>query len=52
MNLKNYTKKFKKGKYDFVPNIGDFILDQPTEDDEDDYNFVWMRITYNKYNKV
>lgn len=42
-----YKKKFKKGKYDYIPNIGDFINNPPTEDDTDDYEF-WMEFN-NKY---
>ena len=39
---KLYRIKFNKKKYDNnIPNIGDFILDPPTEEEEDDYNF-WI----------
>jgi chromosome segregation ATPase len=35
-----YRIKFNRSKYDInIPNIGDFINDPPTEDDEDNYNF-------------
>ena len=35
-----YRIKFNKNKYDNnIPNIGDFINDPPTEDDEDNYKF-------------
>ena len=37
---KIYRIKFNKNKYDNnIPNIGDFINDPPTEDDEDNYKF-------------
>jgi uncharacterized protein (UPF0297 family) len=37
---KLYRIKFNKNKYDNnIPNIGDFINDPPTEDDEDNYQF-------------
>ena len=37
---KLYRIKFNKNKYDNnIPNIGDFINDPPTEDDEDNYHF-------------
>ena len=37
---KLYRIKFNKNKYDNnIPNIGDFINDPPTEDDEDNYKF-------------
>lgn len=37
---KLYKIKFNKNKYDNnIPNIGDFINDPPTEDDEDNYKF-------------
>ena len=43
---KLYRIKFNKNKYDNnIPNIGDFINDQPTEDDEDNYKF------WNEFNK-
>jgi len=35
-----YRIKFNRTKYDNnIPNIGDFINDPPTEDDEDNYKF-------------
>ena len=41
-----YRIKFNKNKYDNnIPNIGDFINDPPTEDDEDNYKF------WNEFNK-
>ena len=43
-----YRIKFNKTKYDNnIPNIGDFINDPPTEDDEDNYKF-WKEFN-NKY---
>jgi len=43
---KLYRIKFNKNKYDNnIPNIGDFINDPPTEDDEDNYKF------WNEFNK-
>ena len=45
---KLYRIKFNKNKYDNnIPNIGDFINDPPTEDDEDNYKF-WKEFN-NKY---
>ena len=41
-----YRIKFNRTKYDNnIPNIGDFINDPPTEDDEDNYKF------WNEFNK-
>ncbi len=44
---KLYKLKFKKSKFDYIPNIGDFIMDPPDEIDKDDYDF-WLEFN-NKY---
>lgn len=36
-----YKKKFKKGRGDYIPNIGDYINEPPTEDEKDEYEF-WL----------
>jgi hypothetical protein len=36
-----YKIKFNKKKGEYIPNIGDFIIEPPTEEDGDDYIF-WL----------
>jgi len=43
---KEYKRYFNKGKFDYVPNIGDFINDPPEKED-DTYDF-WIKFI-NKY---
>jgi len=43
---KEYKRYFNKGKFDYVPNIGDFINDPPEKED-DTYDF-WVKFI-NKY---
>ena len=43
---KEYRRGFNKGKFDYVPNIGDFINDPPEKED-DTYDF-WIEFI-NKY---
>ena len=38
---KLYKIRFNKKKGDYIPNIGDFIIEPPTEEDGDDYIF-WL----------
>lgn len=42
-----YKRYFKKGRYEYIPNIGDFINDPPT--DIDDENYMFWNYFNNKY---